>query len=126
MHSQEILRFAQNDKSMLSKDKRLNLKKDFKWAASGKKLETKHLKLFVKPGDNELPRVGIAVSGKSFKKAVERNRARRLTSTAFEALYSSLPERVNILVLPKAGVTSVKSSDLLLDLEEGLKKEKIL
>src|SRR3989344_5730336 len=111
---------------MLPKPQRLNLKKDFKWVASGKKLETKYLKLFVKFGDNELPRVGIAVSGKAFKKAVERNRARRLTSAAFEALCLSLPASVNILALPKAGVINVKSGDLVSDLEEGLKKEKIL
>ena len=111
---------------MLSKDKRLNLKKDFKWVASGKKLETKYLKLFVKLGDNELPRVGIAVSGKSFKKAVERNRARRLTSAAFEALYPNLPNAVNIVALPKAGVVRVKSGELLLDLETVLKHEKII
>lgn len=111
---------------MLPKDKRLNLKKDFKWVAAGKRLETKYLKLFVKLGDNQLPRIGIAVSGKSFTKAVERNRARRITSAAFESLYSSLPERINILALPKAGVVRVKSGDLLLDLEEGLKKIRLV
>ncbi|MCR4305559.1 MAG: ribonuclease P protein component, partial [Candidatus Daviesbacteria bacterium] len=93
---------------MLSKDRRLNLKTDFKWVASGKKLETKYLKLFIKPGDNEIPRIGIAISGKTFKKAVERNRARRLTSSAFETLFPSLPKGINILVLPKAGVIAVK------------------
>ena len=111
---------------MLPKSQRLNLKKDFKWAAAGKKLETKYLKIFVKLGDNELPRVGIAVASKVFKKAVERNRARRLTSAVFEALYSSLSERINILALPKAGILNVKSGDLLLDLEEKLRYEKII
>lgn len=111
---------------MLPKSQRLNLKTDFKWVASGKKLETKYLKLFIKFDENELPRVGIAVSGKTFKKAVERNRARRLTSSAFEALFQGLPKGSNILVLPKAGVIAVKSSDILLDLEAGLRREKIL
>lgn len=111
---------------MLPRSQRLNLKKDFKWAAAGKKLETKYLKLFVKLGDNQLPRIGIAISGKSFKKAVERNRARRLTSAALEALYSSLPQRINILALPKAGILAVKSGDLLLELEAVLRNEKII
>ena len=111
---------------MLPKEKRLNLKKDFEWVAAGKKLETKYLKLFIKLGDNQVPRVGIAVSGKSFKKATERNRARRITSAAFETLYRSFPQSINILALPKSQVVNVKSGDLLLDLEEGLKKEKIL
>lgn len=111
---------------MLSKDKRLNLKKDFKWVAAGKKLETRYLKLFIKTGDNQIPRVGIAVSGKVFPKATQRNRARRLASSAFEVLYPSLLSTINILALPKAGVVRVKSSDVLLDLEEILKNEKII
>lgn len=111
---------------MLPKFQRLNLKKDFKRIAAGKKLETKYLKLFVKMGDNEFPKVGIAVSAKVFKKATERNRARRVVSAAFESLYSGLPATINIVALPKAGVIEVKSGDILLDLEEWLKQEKIL
>lgn len=111
---------------MLPNLKRLNLKKDFKWVAAGKKLETKYLKLFIKPGDNKIARLGIAGSSKTFKKAVDRNRARRLTSAAFEALYAKLPNTINIVALPKSTIINVKSGDVLLDLEEGLKKEKIL
>lgn len=111
---------------MLSKDKRLNLRKDFKWVAQGSRFETKYLKIFVNFGDNQIPKVGIAVSSKSFKKASERNRARRITTAAFEAVYGSLPKGANILTLPKSGVIRVKSGEVLADLEEGLKKEKIL
>ncbi len=111
---------------MLPKPQRLNLKTDFKWVAAGKKLETKYLKLFIKTGDNQMPRVGIAVSSKVFKKATERNRARRLTSSAFESIYNRLPKDINIVALPKAGITSVKSSDALLDLEGKLTDEKII
>ena len=111
---------------MLPKSQRLNLKKDFKWAASGKKLETKYLKLFIKMGENQTPRVGIATSSKIFTKASQRNRARRLTSAALEPLVSKLPQIINIVALPKAGILSVKSGDVLLDLEEKLKQEKVL
>lgn len=111
---------------MLPKSKRLNLKKDFKWVASGKKLETKYLKVFVEYGDNVMPQVGIAVSSKSFKKATERNRAKRIVSAASEMLYPRLPENINIVALPKAGILDVKSSDVLLDLEEGLRKAEII
>ncbi|EKD84579.1 MAG: hypothetical protein ACD_38C00193G0008 [uncultured bacterium] len=111
---------------MLPKPQRLNLKKDFKWVASGRKLETQYLKLFVKTGSNQIPKVGIAISAKSFNKANERNRARRLVSSAFESVYLNLPENINILVLPKRGVLNVKSDLVLLDLEELLKHEKII
>lgn len=115
---------------MLPKPKRLNLKKDFKWVAAGKKLETKYLKLFVRLGDNHPPaggpKIGIATSSKSFKKATERNRARRIASGAFEVLYSKLPKSINIVALPKSGINEVKSDKVLLDLEERLKNEKII
>ncbi|MBI2315449.1 ribonuclease P protein component [Candidatus Daviesbacteria bacterium] len=111
---------------MLPKPQRLNLKKDFKWVASGKKLETKLLKLFVRTGNNKIPLVGIATSGRVFQKSSQRNRARRLVSAAFEILYPSLPNQVNIIALPKLGVTSVKSSDVLSDLERVLRNEEII
>ncbi|OGE43903.1 ribonuclease P protein component [Candidatus Daviesbacteria bacterium RIFCSPLOWO2_01_FULL_39_12] len=111
---------------MLPKHQRLNLKKDFKWVASGEKIETKFAKLFIKMGDNTNPRVGIAVSSGIFKKATERNRARRLISSAFESTVYHLPSTINIVALPKVGVLKVKSGDVLLDLESKLKNEKII
>lgn len=111
---------------MLQKDKRLNLKKDFKWVSSGKKIESRFARLFIKMGENSLPRVGIASSSKVFKKATQRNRARRLVSHAFEVLYPKLPQSVNIVALPKSGVINVKSKEVLLDLESVLKYEKII
>lgn len=111
---------------MLPKFKRLNLKKDFKWVAAGKALETKYLKLFFKSGDNQLAKVGVALSSKAFKNAVERSRARRLTSAAFEALYRKLPANINIVALPKPRVIEVKSNIVAFDLEEGLKKAGII
>lgn len=111
---------------MLSKDKRLNLKKDFKWVASGKRIDNPLITLFIRIGDNSSPRVGIAVSSKHFKKAVERNKARRLTSAGFESLYTKLPANINIVALPKVGVLKVKSGDLLLELENILNDQKII
>ena len=111
---------------MLPKSQRLNLKKDFKWVASGKKIESKFLTLFVKVGDNSYPKVGIAASGKFFKKAHERNRARRLVAEAFHNTYYLLPNTINIVALPKIGVLEVKSGDVLLDLAKTLKNEKII
>lgn len=111
---------------MLSKDKRLNLNTDFKWAALGKKIDTPLLKLFVRMGDNSQPRIGVAVSLKVFKKATERNKVKRLVSQAFESLYTNLPQSINIVALPKVGVLEVKSGDILLELEEKLKIEKII
>lgn len=111
---------------MLPKQNRLNLKTDFKWVASGKKVDTKFLTLFIRMGDNEVSKVGIANSSKVFKKAHDRNRARRITASVFEVLYAKLPNNVNIVALPKAGIVEVKSVMVLLDLEESLKNAKII
>lgn len=111
---------------MLSKDKRLNLKKDYHWVVTGKKLETKYLKLFIREGNNQVPKIGVAVSSEVFKKAIQRNRAKRLSFVAFESLYPLLPSHSNIMALPKADILDVKSQDVILDLEEKLKYEKII
>ncbi len=110
---------------MLPKPQRLNLKKDFKWAASGKKTETKFLKFFIKMGENTSPRFGIAVSAKVFKKAVDRNRVKRLVAQAFQASAYRLPPTINIVALPKQSILNVKSGDVLLDLEEVFKDLKL-
>lgn len=109
---------------MLPKSKRLNLKTDFKWVSSGKKIETKYMKLFLKTGENPPaggPRIGIAVSSQVFKKATQRNRAKRLVSASFESTIHNLPTTVSIVALPKAGILDVKSSDVLSDLKNALK-----
>ncbi len=111
---------------MLPKEKRLNLKKDFKWVSSGKRLDTRFAKLFIKTGGNKNPRIGIAVSSKVFKKATDRNKAKRVISKSFESLYPGLPNLINIVALPKEGVINVKSEDVLKDLDVALRNEKFI
>ena len=111
---------------MLPRSQRLNLKKDFKWVAAGKKIDSQYAKLFIRKGDNSSPRIGIATSSSQFKKATERNRARRLMSAALEPLYAKLPKSINIIALPKQSILDVKSGNVLLDVEENLKREKII
>ena len=107
---------------MLPKQNRLNLKKDFKWVASGGKLENSLVKLFFKQGDLPFPRVGIALSKATFRKAVDRNRARRLLSKGFENLYNKLPSGINIVALPKKEVIELNSDQVTKSLEEILEK----
>lgn len=89
---------------------------DFKRVAAGKKLEGKFLKLFILKTGLQ-PKVGIALSSQDFKKAYQRNRARRLISKAFETLYTFLPQ-ADIVALPKAGINKVKSGEVVKDLNE--------
>jgi ribonuclease P protein component len=41
---------------------------------------------------------------REFKKAHDRNRARRLVSEAVKLVYSALPENLNLVIMPKAQV----------------------
>ena len=104
----------------------MNLKKDFKWVASGKKFETKFTKIFIRIGENNTPRIAIATAKANFKNASQRNRARRVTSTTLQDLYDKLPGDINIIALPKVGILEVKSTEVLKDLEEILKREKVI
>lgn len=106
---------------MLPRSRRLNLKKDFKWVASGIRIEGKLITLFIRKGENKFPLIGIAVSSRYFKKAVERNRAKRLISAAIERLYTKLPFNINIVALPKSSILGVKSNDAALELKQLLK-----
>ncbi|MDO8498800.1 MAG: ribonuclease P protein component [bacterium] len=111
---------------MLPKSSRLNLKKDFKWVAGGEKVENELLKVFWRSGQNPLPRLGIAVSSTTFKKAVQRNRARRLVSSGFEFLYSQLLPHLNLIAFPKEGVLKISSKELRKTLENLLREVKLL
>ncbi len=103
---------------MLSKTKRLNLKKDFVWVrAQSIKVETENLKLFLRKGENITPRVGIALTTAIFKKANLRNKARRIVSLAIEELYSQLPEGTNLIIMPKIGVLTSSKEDLIVELK---------
>lgn len=107
---------------MLPKNKRLNLSKDFKWVVSGKKLENNLVKLFFKTGDLPISRIGIASSKITFKKAVDRNKTRRLLSKGFETLYGRLPEGINIVALPKKEVIEYNAKQITTSLKELLEK----
>lgn len=107
---------------MLPKEKRVNLKFDFKNIASGTHLETKYLKLFLKFKEQDLAKVGIATSSKVFKKANQRNQVRRIVSSAFEKLYPKLPNNLSIVALPKMEALEVKSEDILKDLDEKISR----
>lgn len=92
---------------MLPKNKRLNLKYQFKWVASGKRLETRLFKVFAKDGENSTPLVGVAVSSVIFKKSTLRNKAKRISFKIAEAVYQDLRKHLNLVIMPKTGILDV-------------------
>lgn len=102
---------------MLAKSQRLNLKKDFKWVSSGERKETASFKFSYRFSDNPEPLVGIALSSQYFKKAHERNRARRLTSRVIENFYPGLRKGLNLVIMPKPRVLEFSPEELYLEIE---------
>lgn len=111
---------------MLSKDKRLNLKKEFTWVAAGEKSGNQFLKLFFRFGSNLEPRIGIATSKNTFRNAIDRNRARRLVSFGAEQLYRQIARGANIIVLPKKETLKLSSEEMANSLLDLLKKNKLI
>lgn len=107
---------------MLSKDKRLNLKTSFNFVIKGQKAENSLYKMFFRLGDSLQPMVGIALKKDYFKLAVDRNRARRLTSKAMEVLYPKLKEKVNLILMPKTDVLKLSSGEIKVFLKMELEK----
>lgn len=111
---------------MLPKSHRLNLKKDYQWTRAGMRMEDDLLRIFFRGGKNLEPKVGIALSSSVFKKAVERNRARRLVSKGIETWYSKLSQGLNLVIIPKSGILGLSSDDVTKEMEKILKKVKLV
>lgn len=103
---------------MLPKSRRLNLKKSFKWAITGLRLETPSFKIYVKKGDNLYPKIGVALTQSQFKKAHERVEAKRLSFKAVEGIYQSLSNDLNLVIMPKAVILKKAALELAKELED--------
>lgn len=100
---------------MLPKEKRLNISKSFKFVSTGTSSSTASFKLFYRVSGYGTPLVGIAMSKRQFRKANQRNKAKRLSSLAIENLYGKLRMGLNLVIMPKE---SIFKKD-----QEGLVKE---
>lgn len=102
---------------MLAKFHRLNLKKDFKFVQNGKRVETASLRLVFREGESQIALIGIALISKAFKNAVERNRAKRLSSMAIQVLYPRLKPKLNLVIMPKSQILHSSVNQLIKELE---------
>jgi ribonuclease P protein component len=99
---------------MLKKELRLNLKTDFKRVAAGKRLETAHFIFFLlNDNSKSIARVGVAVSKRNFRRAHERNKAKRISFKAIEANLRNLSKGVNLVIMPKSGVATTPVQELI-------------
>lgn len=99
---------------MLKKSLRLNLSTEFKKVAAGRRFETAHFVIFkLDTHESRNARVGVAVGKKHFKRAHERNRAKRLAFQVMESQMDRLSNGVNLVIMPKSGVTQTPIQDLI-------------
>lgn len=97
---------------MLPKNKRLNLKNEFNRVEAGFRAQSPSFKLKYRFDVNDHPLIGIAISSKLFKKAVMRNKAKRITSAAIEIIYSRLRNNLNLVIMPKLEVLNKRPKEL--------------
>lgn len=103
---------------MLPKIKRFNLRTGFSWIVTGRKTETPHFKVFYKLGTNTQPLAGVAIKGGIFKKAHERNQAKRIAFNVLSLIYDKLPNSQNLVIMPKERLDQVSVEMLAQEIDD--------
>lgn len=110
---------------MLSKSRRLNLKTNFRFVASGKSVTSKNFKLFYRLGENENPLVGVSIVSAQFKKATLRNKAKRICFKLAQDFYDQLPNNINLVIMPRAQVLDLPYETLSQQFQNAISSLKI-
>lgn len=94
---------------MLPKAHRLTKKKDFmKLAVQGRSIFGSYATLRFKKSSEPETKIAFIISTKVFKKAVDRNRARRRMRAVMRSLLPELPERMHLLFVLKPECRTAK------------------
>jgi ribonuclease P protein component len=82
---------------------------------SSRRLACRHFHAEFKANDLATARLGLAISKRVSKRAVQRNRLKRLARESFRRRLPRLP-RVDILLIARPSALNVSGADLLVDL----------
>ncbi len=101
----------------------INKNKDFLFLyKKGKALVGKYAVIYVRPNKKPYNRLGIT-AGKKVGNAVHRNRAKRVIRQAYRENEKNVPIGLDIVIVARASICKIKSSDFLAWLEtSGLNK----
>lgn len=83
------------------------------------------LVLWVTRGSDAGRRAGVVVSKRTFRRAVDRNRAKRLLREAFRLLRHNLVPDVDVILLARAGIAGKGCQDVMSDLEAACRRARL-
>jgi len=84
--------------------------------ASGHQWPTRTLVLWIRTTPDTSRRLGVVASKRTFRRAVDRNRARRLLREAFRLHRNRLPEQVDVVLLARHRILKARRQDVERDL----------
>jgi len=94
--------------------------------AEKKSVYGRTLVMWVTRGSDAGRRAGVVVSKRTFRRAVDRNRAKRLLREAFRlSRHLALPD-VDVILIARAGIAGKKCQDVMRDLETAFRRAKVL
>lgn len=70
-------------------------------------------------------RVGVVVSKRTFRRAVDRNRAKRLMREAFRLSRHNLAPQVDVILIARAGMAGKRCQDVMQDLEQVCRRARV-
>jgi ribonuclease P protein component len=70
-------------------------------------------------------RAGVVVSKRTFRRAVDRNRAKRLMREAFRLSRHRLAPEVDVILIARSGIAGKKCQDVMRDLERVCRRAKV-
>lgn len=82
--------------------------------------------IWVRRGTDAGRRAGVVVSKRTFRRAVDRNRAKRLLREAFRLSRHGLVSNVDLILIARAGIAGKKCQDVIRDLAAVFRRAGIL
>jgi ribonuclease P protein component len=70
-------------------------------------------------------RAGVVVSKRTFRRAVDRNRAKRLMREAFRLSRHNLLPQVDLILIARAGIAGKRCQDVMKDFEQACRRARV-